>query len=154
MPAAPSRLQIATRIHLMLLRELGQGVAVEQLLTHDHYARDVLLVCDALRGSELAQLADDFRRLTAQQRQHAMPRHMPAPVPDTVPAPLAAMAAPRVTMPDALAQGTPGHVLQPTDWSVDTSGFGLTRPPPRQEPRRAPDQPERRAGWLQRLRGG
>jgi len=138
--ALPSRLQIATRIHQLLLRELGQGVAVEMLLTRERYARDVLLVCDALRGSELAQLADDFRRLTAQQRQAAAPRAAPRSPPSSLPA--------------ALAQRPPGHVLQPTDWSADTSGFSVSQLPARQAAAPAPDLPERRAGWLRRWRGG
>jgi len=55
------RLQIANRINLLLLRELGQGIAVDRLLSDALYARDVLLVCDAHAGSDLASLAVHFR---------------------------------------------------------------------------------------------
>jgi hypothetical protein len=137
-PQPHSRLQIATRIHLLLLREVGQGVVVEQLLARERYARDVLMVCDALRGSELAQLAADFRQATA--LGSAAARTQPAAA-----APAAA----------------PGHVLQPTDWSADTSGFHLSRPPERAQPRAtgegdgdSDEPPAQRPGWLQRLRGG
>lgn len=57
-----SRLQIATRIHFLLLRDLGQGIDIEQMLQQPRYERDVLLVCDACHGSELAALAQEYRR--------------------------------------------------------------------------------------------
>jgi len=55
------RLQLATRIHYALLRELGQGIDVGRLLKHPLYARDVLLVCDACEGHDLRRLATAFR---------------------------------------------------------------------------------------------
>jgi hypothetical protein len=55
------RLQLATRIHFALLRELGQGVDVGRFLKHPLYARDVLLVCDACSGHDLRRLATAFR---------------------------------------------------------------------------------------------
>lgn len=54
-------LQIANRIHLLLLRELQQGIDVRRMLDDARYARDVLLVCDAMPGSDLASLAQHFR---------------------------------------------------------------------------------------------
>ncbi|MBL8320151.1 MAG: hypothetical protein JNJ42_17225 [Burkholderiaceae bacterium] len=57
----PNRLQIATRLHFVLMRELGQGIDVGRMLKHEVYARDVLLVCDAFRGHELEQLSKAFR---------------------------------------------------------------------------------------------
>jgi hypothetical protein len=54
-------LRIANRINLLLLRELSQGIDVKRLLASPLYARDVLLVCDALPGSDLASLAQHFR---------------------------------------------------------------------------------------------
>jgi hypothetical protein len=56
-----TRRQIANRMHLLLRRELGQGIDVVRTLAEPLYARDVLLVCDALPGSELASLALQFR---------------------------------------------------------------------------------------------
>ncbi|MBI5256846.1 MAG: hypothetical protein HY855_10135 [Burkholderiales bacterium] len=100
MSHSPSPLQIATKIHFYLMRELGQGIDVEKMLKHPRYARDVLLVCDACTGTELAQLAvqyrsarDLYKRLD--QRQATTP---------------------------------PGHAAHPTEWSKDTTGFGLSRP--------------------------
>ena len=55
------RLQLATRIHYALMREIGQGVDVGRLLKHALYARDVLLVCDACTGHDLRRLAIAFR---------------------------------------------------------------------------------------------
>jgi hypothetical protein len=55
------RLQLATRIHYALLREIGQGIDVGRLLKHPLYARDVLLVCDACSGHDLRRLATAFR---------------------------------------------------------------------------------------------
>lgn len=60
-----SRLQLANRIHLGLMRELGQGIDVRQMLDSALYARDVLLVCQAYPATELAQLAEHFRQATA-----------------------------------------------------------------------------------------
>ena len=122
MPASQSRLQIATRIHTLMLRDVGHGIEVEHMLTRDRYARDVLLVCEALRGTELAALAQQFRVASAQLTR-AWQESKP-----------------------------PGHVLQATDWSRDTSGFGLTQPPPREDDGRGDGQPERRRGWLDRFR--
>jgi len=60
-PSANRRLQLATRIHYALLRELGHGIEVGRLLKHPLYARDVLLVCDACDGNDLPRLARAFR---------------------------------------------------------------------------------------------
>jgi hypothetical protein len=130
-----SRLQIAQRIHQVLLREIGHAIEPERLLAEPRYARDVLLVCDALPGSELATLATRFRLSQA-------PAASPAPA----------------AMPAAAA---PGHTRQPTDWSRDTSGFGVTHPPPVEGAEREPGleddaqrrpQAERRRNWLPRWR--
>jgi hypothetical protein len=59
---SPSPLQIATKIHFFLMRELGKGIDVEKMLQQPRYARDVLLVCDACRGTELADLATTTAR--------------------------------------------------------------------------------------------
>ncbi len=54
-------LKIAGRINALLVRELGQGIDPARMLAEPLYARDVLLVCEALPGSELAELAPKFR---------------------------------------------------------------------------------------------
>ena len=53
--------RIADRIDAGLRRELGQGIERERLVHEPLYARDVLLVCDAMRGSDLARHARQFR---------------------------------------------------------------------------------------------
>ena len=54
-------LKIAERMNALLLHELGQGVAELRMVAEPLYARDVLLVCDAMPGTELATLAQQFR---------------------------------------------------------------------------------------------
>ena len=60
-PSSNRRLQLATRIHYALLRELGHGIEIGRLLKQPLYARDVLLVCDACSGNDLPRLARAFR---------------------------------------------------------------------------------------------
>ena len=113
-----NRLQLGRRIHQLLVREIGHEIEVERLLAEPRYARDVLLVCDAVPGGELAPLADLFREATQ------------------------------------LAEGAgrvPGHTPQPNEWARDTSGFGVTQPPPVAKAPPAPGA-ERRRSWLQRFR--
>jgi hypothetical protein len=62
-------LKIATRIGALLEREIGLGVDTQRMLTERLYMRDVLLVCDAHRQgekAELAELATWFRRAAAE----------------------------------------------------------------------------------------
>ncbi len=62
------RLQLAHRIHLALMRELGQGIDVKQMLHSALYARDVLLVCQAYPGSELQALGRQFSQSSVEAR--------------------------------------------------------------------------------------
>jgi hypothetical protein len=64
---APHRLQLANRIHLGLMRELGQGIDLQRMLNSALYARDVLLVCQAHADTELPQLGEQFRQAGARQ---------------------------------------------------------------------------------------
>ena len=57
--------RIALRIDALLLTELGQGIEPQRMLTQPLYARDVLLVCDAHTGGDLAALAQHFRAAVA-----------------------------------------------------------------------------------------
>ncbi len=61
MPIPLSRLQIAQLLHPLLQREIGHSIEIERLLGDPRYARDVLLVCDALPDSALRALAAAFR---------------------------------------------------------------------------------------------
>jgi hypothetical protein len=58
-------LKIADRIHVLLVREIGQGLDRQRLVKDPLYARDVLLVCDALRQTDAPFLAYHFRRASA-----------------------------------------------------------------------------------------
>ena len=89
----PDRFQIASRMHFLLLRELGQGIEVGQMLGDERYARDVLLVCDAHQNTELALLALQYRQTPRQ-----------------------------------IGTSAAGHAQHRTDWSSNTSGFGLSIP--------------------------
>jgi hypothetical protein len=74
------RLQIAERIRLLLTAELGTRIDVGRLLSDPRYARDVLWVCDAYPGRELARLAAELRSLLAQVPSAARaPSTPPAP---------------------------------------------------------------------------
>ena len=66
--------KIASRIHTLLVAEIGQGIDTERLLDDALYARDVLLVCDALPGTEGAQLAATYRTAALEK-----PVNAPAP---------------------------------------------------------------------------
>jgi hypothetical protein len=66
---ANRRLQLATRIHYALMRELGFGIDVGRLMKQPLYARDVLLVCDACSGHDLQRLAIAFRGLTTAEAE-------------------------------------------------------------------------------------
>lgn len=59
-------LKIASRIGALLQQEIGVGVDAMRMLNERLYMRDVLLVCDAHRGHELAELASWFRRSAAE----------------------------------------------------------------------------------------
>jgi hypothetical protein len=72
------RQHLAERLHTMLLREIGHGVDPRRMLADALYARDVLLVCDAHPGSELAATADQYRRAAGLP---AAPRRPPASAP-------------------------------------------------------------------------
>ncbi len=89
-----SRMQLAQRIHQLLDKEIEHAIELERLLADPRYARDVLLVCEAVPGVELRALAALFREASASE------------------------------------PGAPGHAAQANEWSRDTSGFGVTRPPP------------------------
>lgn len=64
-------LKLASRIHILLEHELGKGVDAARLITEPLYRRDVLLVCDAMRGTEGPQLAREFRAEMAAAAQIA-----------------------------------------------------------------------------------
>ena len=93
---ANSRLRIATRIHFLLLRHLGEGVDVATMLRNDKEAREVLWVCEGSGDQELMSLARQYRR-----------------------------AGPSLARPPA-ERPAAGHAPQDTSWANDSSGFGVS----------------------------
>jgi hypothetical protein len=89
-----SRLLIATRIHHLLIRYLGDGIDISAMLKRDDYAREVMFVCEASGDEALRLLARQFREA---------PRIDPA----LAKRPIAEAAPP-----------------QEAAWAADTSGFG------------------------------
>jgi hypothetical protein len=59
-------LKIALRIDARLRAELSEGIDAERMVAEPLYARDVLLVCDAMTGSEVQNLAGLYRQAAAQ----------------------------------------------------------------------------------------
>jgi hypothetical protein len=81
---------IAGRIDLQLRRHLGQAVDTYRALHDARYAKDMLLVCEAMAGTELPQLARQFRAADEQASAvrralqiHAAPRTPQPYVPPT-----------------------------------------------------------------------
>ncbi|MDP1692784.1 MAG: hypothetical protein Q8L49_12690 [Burkholderiaceae bacterium] len=65
---------IAARIDLQLRRHLGNALDSHRALTDAHYMRDVLFVCDAMKGTGLPLLARQFRVAGERMVQEAQPR--------------------------------------------------------------------------------
>ncbi len=71
-----SRSIIVSRIDLQLRRHLGQAVDTHRAVSDTRYAKDLLLVCDAMEGTDLPHLATQFR---AADEQIAAARRALAP---------------------------------------------------------------------------
>jgi hypothetical protein len=56
----PVQLRIASRIHFILKRDLGEGINVSAMLEDATEAREVLFVCQASGNPELVSLARQF----------------------------------------------------------------------------------------------
>jgi hypothetical protein len=65
---------LAERLHQLLLQQLGMGLDPQRMLNEPLYARDVLLVCAAHPGSELATLAWEYRDAAAPASRPASTR--------------------------------------------------------------------------------
>lgn len=116
------RTVIAQRIDLKLRHMLGTGVDARRTLDDERYARDVLLVCDAMVDTDLPLLARQFR---AAGKLHAKEQQ-------------------------AARQQAPGQHPGPAqDWAGDTSGFGVTRPPKAPgAPARQADEHDAKPSWF------
>lgn len=131
------RLPLLTDIDTQLRHYLGQGVDVHRTLVDKRYARDVLLVCDGMSGTELPHLSRRFREASqgSQSSRASLPvLNSAVDVPPTSSAGRSA----------SDASHSPGHEAGPPQgWSNNTSGFGVSRPPMadfhRSPPRPNPD---------------
>jgi hypothetical protein len=66
-------LKIALRIDARLRAELSEGIDADRMVSEPLYARDVLLVCDAMAGTELHRLAGLYRVAALQAGARALP---------------------------------------------------------------------------------
>lgn len=77
-----SRLRIATRIHDLVLHELGEDVDIALMLGPAEYARAVLSLCRSCGSGELAGLGEQFLRAsdedTQRQRSQQITRYTDA----------------------------------------------------------------------------
>ena len=150
---------IAQRIQQALKAEIDHDIQVDRLVVDGRYARDVLLVCDALTEGDLPALAAMFREGMAAQVAARTANKVPAQAAErqTVSAtglsrstdrPEPAAAAPASGR-QAKPPQRPGHAAQANDWGGDTSGFGVTHPPPLEPETRSAGQQqgERRRLW-------
>jgi hypothetical protein len=90
---------IAGRIDVQLRRHLGMPVDTHRAVNDARYARDLLLVCDAMVGTELPHLAAQFRvavelinanrRALAPRRVQRVAAEAPPPRETSAPAPRA-----------------------------------------------------------------
>jgi len=111
---------IAQRIDLHLRRQLGEAVDMQRALRDERYVRDLLLVCDAMAGTELPLLARQFRaagRLMADERRQQA----------------------------SMAGRDAGP---PQEWAMDTSGFGVSRPLESPQPARKASAADAKPSWF------
>lgn len=114
------RAALITDVDTQLRHYLGQGVDVQRTLVDARYARDVLLVCDGMTGTDLPQLSRRFRQ-ASQGVQVVLPVLRAA---IQVDAPPPADAADNT---NSAAGGDDAG--PPQGWSRNTSGFGHSHPP-------------------------
>ena len=96
-------LRLALRIDARLQRALGEGISAPRMVEDTLYARDVLLVCDAMADTELPSLAGRFRRALAAAQQQR-----PARAPLSIGRLLASMFGP-TPPPHAIENGEPAR---------------------------------------------
>lgn len=64
-------LQLATRIHHALLREIGSGIDIGAMLREQRYASEILYLCRACEDLALRTLGECFETLAQEIRQKA-----------------------------------------------------------------------------------
>ena len=116
------RTVLANRIDLHLRHQLGQGIDPVRALRDERYVRDVLLVCDAMLGTDLPKLARQFRVAGERMAQEAR----------------------------SVGQIVGQSAGPPQDWAANTSGFGMSRPPLPSAPAKVSDSWFSPSRWLSR----
>jgi hypothetical protein len=89
---------IVSRIDLQMRRHLGQPVDTHRAISDTRYAKDMLLVCDAMEGTDLPHLASQFRQIDEQMNaaRRALAPRPPTRMPTAfAPLPLATAGAQR-----------------------------------------------------------
>jgi hypothetical protein len=127
-------LKVALRISARLQSELGEGIDAQRMVTDALYQRDVLLVCDALAGTEAQSLAASFRRAWALEKPQPLLR-APLGIGNLLNALFGPTAPPP---PDDPAQ--PGAPIKP---KPHQPGAAIRRPQPPGRPRRTAVRPPR-----------
>ncbi len=131
-------LQVALRISARLQEELDEGIDAQRMLTEALYQRDVLLVCDALTGTEAQSLAGSFRRAFAlQMSKPAEPARPALRAPLRIASLLYAIFGPA----EPVAREKPAEPLTPVQRQP---GAAIRRPQPPGRPRRTAVRPPRR----------
>lgn len=68
-----ARLRLATKIHLSLMRAVGQGVDMPAMLGQQAYAQSILEVCRKLGQPELSKVCDEFEAESYKAKAWALP---------------------------------------------------------------------------------
>jgi hypothetical protein len=110
-----NRSDLISEIDVQLRHLLGQGVDQQRALVDARYARDVLLVCDGMKGTDLPHLARRLRQVS-QGARTALP---------VLDAAVASASAPSKVQQAPVVGHDPGP---PQGWAQNTSGFGASRP--------------------------
>ena len=132
-------LRIATRLHFMLRRHLDQDFEIGVLIQGGFEARAALRLCRNSGLAELVTLAHELERAHRADAKASARRAAAA----------AADKASRALQRSKKAAPPVGAKAQDLAWSRDTSGFGLSVPPEREDAFN--NMPAPKVGWLARL---
>jgi hypothetical protein len=117
------RAALITDIDTQLRHYLGQGIDLQRTLVDVRYARDVLLVCDGMGGTDLPTLSQRYRQ-ASQGLRVTLPVLRAAVAIDAEPPSASALQR------NAESGAPGGHDAGPPQgWARNTSGFGHSHPP-------------------------
>jgi hypothetical protein len=132
-------LRLATRLHFMLRRHLDQEFEISVLMQGGFEARAALRLCRNSGLAELVTLAHGLERAHRADAKASARRAAAA----------AATKANRALQRSKKVVAPVGRKAQDLAWSRDTSGFGLSVPPERENA--IDSMPAAKVGWLARL---